>query len=166
MSFKVIVVLHNVHSVLRVMDMARLVYGIPLAEMFIISKASGAAAQTGIPEVHKLAYRLGKPLLCVPDLEDAVSLMNPSEILLVDPSGERELDRILNNIVHKLSESNETVMIVFSGSDTYFTKQEKALGKIVYFNNLDRPLGCIAEAAIFLHELLKKLKKVHADHPN
>lgn len=86
MRLEVIPVLHNVSSVQRVVDMARLSYSLGL-DTLVVTKAYGGAAQSGVPEAMRLALKLGKSLVVLPELRDAVNLLSPSQVLAVTPRG-------------------------------------------------------------------------------
>ncbi|MHA2041905.1 MAG: RecB-family nuclease, partial [Candidatus Thorarchaeota archaeon] len=53
----VYVVLHNVHAVSKVIETAQVVYGLGLPN-YLVSKAEGSAAQTGVPEANRLAMKM------------------------------------------------------------------------------------------------------------
>ena len=148
----VIPVIHNVSSVQRVVDMARLVYGLGLKTL-IVTKAYGAAAQSGIPEAMRLALKNNRSLIVLPELSDAVDLVKPDKVLivtvehakkLIDPSGQLEL--------------GSRTLVVFSGSEQGFTPSELSLGEPVYIKGVEARLGAVAEASIILYHLLFNLK--------
>jgi len=117
-----IVVAHNFASQARLEDMARnaFAYGI---DLFVISKASGMAMQSGIPVVNRLAFENGKNVLITKDLKEAIELTKPSKVILVYDLAEEELDLNKENI-------DEKTMLVFFGN--YPVKNELNLG-IPYF---------------------------------
>jgi SpoU rRNA methylase family enzyme len=145
---KVIPVIHNVSSVQRVVDMARLVYSLGLDEL-VVSKAYGAAAQHGIPEAMRIALKAGKSLLVLPDLDDAVELLRPDEVLIVsfERAELRDVEELIKGLEHK------NVMVVFNGGEPDFSPEELKLGKTIYLPNVKARLGPIAEAGILLYFL-------------
>ena len=53
----VYVVLHNVHSASKTSETAQVVYGLGFPN-FVVSKAEGSAAQSGVPDANRLAIRM------------------------------------------------------------------------------------------------------------
>ncbi len=124
---EIIFVLNNVASPQRLVDSVKTAYSIESkihVKAFIITKVSGMAAQTGLPEASKYAYKLGRPLIILPTLKDAIELLSPAKTILITKrsSNSRSLE--------DLEPTTEGVlMIVVSGSDGEFSKSELALGE-------------------------------------
>ncbi len=141
--------LHDVASVQRLVDMARLVYGLGI-RTFIASKVYGAAATNGIPEVTRIALRLGRGFHVVSNVRDVVELLSPDTVLVVSyEHGEP----IYPEEVVELAKG-KTVM-VFGGSEGSPTREEANLGKPIYVKGAGSRLGPIAEAAILLYPLVR-----------
>ena len=67
------IIVHNVSSVQRLTDIARFILTYTMKQevpLLVLSRVSGSAAQTGLAEVSKLAYKLGRPILITEGLED------------------------------------------------------------------------------------------------
>ena len=148
------VVLNNVTSPQRLIDTARVVFAIdlPYVKGFITSKASGMAAQTGIPEVAKMAFKLGKTFIILPTLKDVIDLIAPTKIFICTKT-EDSID--MNEL--ELSKEDR-ILLVISGVENGFTKAELALGTHVFvkmFNELPPP----ALVAVALYILFHKLEK-------
>ncbi len=143
---EVIPVIHNVSSVQRVVDMARLAYSLDY-DVLVVTKAYGGAAQSGVPEAMRLALREGKSLITLPDLEDAVGLLNPDKTLLVTRDYQaRPIDPLDPPGVEG------RVLIVFPGGEPDFTASEARLGEPVYPLGVPRGrMGAVAEAAVILY---------------
>lgn len=146
---RIIPVLHNVSSVQRVVDMARLVYSLGFNEL-VITKAYGAAAQHGIPEAGRIALKMGKSLLVLPDLSDAIELLRPSKVFIV--SFEHTENKDLNEFLNV--KDNDVLLIIFNGGEPDFMPDEVKLGKTIYIPEANSRLGPIAEAGIILYTLL------------
>ncbi len=146
----IIPVLHNVSSVQRVVDMARLVYGLGL-DTLVITKAYGGAAQSGVPEAMRLALKSNAKLIVLPELKDALDLLSPDTFIAVTRSYAEERINPVNPPV-----TGSKVLIVFSGGDPEFTPQEIAGAKRVYIDGVEAKLGPIAEAALILYHLAKQ----------
>ncbi len=145
---EVIVVLHDVSSVQRLVDMARLVYGLGLRS-FVASKVYGAAATNGVPEVTKMALKLGAGFYVVPSVREAVELLRPDTVLVVSYEHGEPVDP---GEVAGLARGR--TMIVFGGSEAAPTREEVGLGKAIYPRGVRGRLGPIAEAALLLYPLL------------
>ena len=117
-----IVVAHNFASQARLEDMARNAFAYNI-DLFVISKASGMAMQSGIPVVNKLAFEKGKNVLITKDLKEAIELTNPSKVILLYDLANEELDLNKEPI-------DKNTMLVFFGN--YPVKNELNLGK-AYF---------------------------------
>lgn len=148
-----IVVLHDVSSVQRLVDMARLVYGLGL-RYFVATRVYGAAAQTGVSEVMKLAFRMGRSFLVFNGVEDAVELFSPGLVLVF--SREYGEEAGLEDLVGLILGA-EKPMLVFGGSETSITKSVAGLGRPVYLRGVEGQLGPVAEAAIVLYGLVSRL---------
>jgi len=147
LNVEIVPVLHNVSSVQRVVDMARLAYGLGYS-VLVVTKAYGGAAQSGVPEAARLALRENKQLIVLPDLPDAVSLLKPETVLLVTRDYDPE------PIAPGSPPSLEgRVLAVFSGGDPGFTPAEASMGKPVYPAGVPGRIGAIAEAALVLYSL-------------
>jgi SpoU rRNA methylase family enzyme len=144
----VVVVLHDVSSVQRLVDMARLVYGLGF-RTFVASKVYGAAATNGIPEVTKLALRLGVGFYVVSTVKDVVELMRPDTVIVVSYEHGEPVEP---SEVAKLARGR--TVVVFGGSDASPTREEASLGKPIYVKGVRSRLGPIAEAALILYPLL------------
>ena len=143
----VIPVIHNVSSVQRVVDMARLVYSLGLGTL-VVTKAYGGAAQSGVPEAFRIALKEGGRLIVLPELEDAVELLSPDRVVLVSHDYARE-----RLPPEKIVEGGGRVLLVFSGAEPDFSAREAGLGDPVYLEGVPGRLGALAEAAIILYAL-------------
>jgi SpoU rRNA methylase family enzyme len=151
MCKKLMIVLHNVSSPQRLIDTARVVYNLisdDLVKCFIITRVTGMAAQTGVPEVSKTAYRLGKSFIVLPTLNDAIEIMKPSKVYLM----------VKTPTSKPLSETEivPSSMIVLSGNEDGFSKSELGLGDHIHIKGFSRSVGAPAETAILLYTLLNK----------
>ncbi len=157
---KVFVILNNVSSPQRLMDTAKVVFsvkgGIKPAG-FVVCRASGMAAQTGVPEVARLAYKLGESFLILPSLNDAIEVINPTKVLLLVNEGGRELKEVIKEL-----SKDDVVALVVSGSDNGFSKGELGLGQLVsisYFRTLP-PAPAVATALYIIASELRSTSEV------
>lgn len=157
MKYKNIIVFHEVSSVQRLQDMAKLAYGYANETILVVTKPSGAAAQIGIPEIGRLAYRNNKPLIVLPDIKDAIELLKPKIVLTISDKYGEPLS--IDKIAEILSNSSDTVMIIASGTETGLSKEEAYLGKPVK-PSTQGDIGPIASTAILLYILEEARKRV------
>ncbi len=137
----IVVVLHNVGSVQRLLDAAKAVFAFNDVELLVVSKPYGAAAQMGVPEAQKMAFKRGKSFMVLPDLGDAVELLRPDKIYTVSwdygkPAGTLK--------------TRGRIMVIIGATDPGLTRKEALMGEPVYPVSSPAPLGPVAEAAIML----------------
>jgi len=113
MEAKIIPVIHNISSVQKLIDMARLSFGFGYKNI-IITKAYGGAAQNGVAEVFKISLKEGKGVVVLPDLKDVIDLYNPKKVILIDKENSKDEIDIVNPPV------NNDLMLVFNGSTHHF----------------------------------------------
>jgi SpoU rRNA methylase family enzyme len=111
------VIFHNFASQIKLEEMARtaLAYG---AELIVVSKATGMAAQSGIPTVSRLVFEKGGKLLVTHSLEEALEVLKPNKVYLITDLAEEELSK------EEIQEGNA---YVFFGN--YPVKKEETLGE-------------------------------------
>ena len=153
MKARLVPVLHNVSSIQRLVDTARLVYSLGLRD-FVVTKTYGAAAQHGLPEVGRIAFKMDRGFTILPDLPDALELLKPDRVIIVtleharariDPARPPSLEGL--------------VMVVFNGGEPDFTAKEASLGEPVYIEGVEARLGPAAEAALVLYPLLRAARE-------
>lgn len=149
----IVPLLHNVSSVQRLVDMARLVYNLDL-ELLVATKVYGAAAQSGVPEVMRLAFKNNRGFIVLPDISDALDLFKPDVVLVVTLDHAEELIDPLNPPIYK-----GRVLIAFNGGEPDFSASEARIGKPIYIKGVSRKLGAIAEASIILYSLLSRTRR-------
>ncbi len=144
---KIIPVIHDVSSAQRLIDMARTVYALG-ADILVATRVYGAAAQNGVPEATRIALKLGKSFVALPELRDAVELFTPDTILVVSSEyGERLPAGKMRELVQGKT------MLVFGGSDPGLSRQDIAVGRAIYFEGVEGRLSPVAEAALILYTL-------------
>ena len=145
---KFVIALYSVSSVQRLLDFIKTVYAFNDATPVII-KPIGAAAQIGVPEAHKLAYKLGKPLIVLPEIQDLIEIVKVEKLYLLTPRG-RSID------IEELSNVSESsIAIVVNGGDTDFTRQELQYGEGVWIKDIPTNLPPQSIAALLLYIIRK-----------
>ncbi len=138
---KVYLVAHAPTSVQRLEDLAKLAFnfGEPV-EAFVVTKPSGAAAQVGLAEVSKLAYKLDKKFLVFPDIDDAIELISPDAVYTVSYEYGERVDKV----------EGEKVLLVVGASEPGLSKVEAQKGKPIYPKGPEGNIGPIASVALLL----------------
>ncbi len=154
----IIPVLHNTSSSQRLTEVARAVYGLGF-NSFIVTKAVGAAAQVGVPEAQKIAYKLGKNFMVLADLPEAIELLQPSKVFLVMPAkyGGGRLEDAVVQALKNLRE-NEKMLLVFGGSEPGLSMRELKLGENVSPEGIEEDIGTTALVAITLYKVKTLLR--------
>lgn len=118
---KLIPVLHNVTSAQKLIDFAKLVFSLNI-NYLVATKVGGVASNVGVPEVNKLAFKLGKTFISLPDLKDAIELLSPDLVILLTSQAQKILETQVFNDKNK-------IMLVFSGIENGFSKIDLSLGE-------------------------------------
>jgi SpoU rRNA methylase family enzyme len=137
----VFIALYSPTSVQRIIDFQKTVYAFP-GSIPVIIKPVGAAAQIGVPEAHRIAYKRNKPLIILPEISDLRDVLGVGKIYYVSSIGE-EID--VNEI------AGDEVALVISGGEHEPGKKELKDVKIVKFKNIPSSLPAIALTAILLY---------------
>lgn len=139
-------VAHAPSSVQRLEDFAKLAFNLDLVDVLVVTKPSGVAAQVGLPEISKMAYKLDKKLVVLPDIDDAVELLKPDKVYTVSHDYGRRVREL---------EKADSVMIVVGLSDPGLTKTEAQKGEAIYPDGTSGDIGPIAAVSILLSGLGK-----------
>jgi SpoU rRNA methylase family enzyme len=150
MPAEYIIVLHDVSSAQRLIDFAKLVYGLGF-KVLVASKVYGAAASSGVPEVMRLAVKKGRMFTVLGDARDAVELFKPDRVIVVsrdygDPIDPAEYAR-------EIASKGGRIAFIFGGIDPAPSKDVVSLGEAVYPRGSEARLGPVAEAALLLYPL-------------
>ena len=144
---KIYVVVYSVSSVQRLLDFVKTAYAFNNVTPVII-KPIGAAAQIGVPEANKIAYRREKPLLILPELSDLKELLEIDSIYFITSKG------ILKDF-KQLIKTGHRIALVIHGGEADFTKQELQYGKGVWVNGLSREAPPYTALVIILYEYIR-----------
>ncbi len=146
------VVLHNVTSVHRVIEIVRLCIAFSCPNMVII-RPTGAAAQQGIPEAFKIAIKENLNISILSELKDLKEVLNISKIYFLTTSEGEELEKHIKDMVRELK-NGEKIALVVHGQDLPFLPREIQLGiPIKIFNKLAPATSLLS---IVLWELCKE----------
>ena len=86
----VTLVLAGVASPHKLVEAVKVAYGfrgVPV-DAFVVVRATGMAAQMGVPEAYKVALKYGKPLIVLPSAKDLLEHVKFEEIYSVVPGAQ------------------------------------------------------------------------------
>ena len=140
------VAIYNVSSPQRLVDVARLVYGSNVVDMLVVVKPTGMAAQVGLPEVSKLAYRKSKKLLVLTSVQELQEVLPGRRLVFIvhGVSGVGYLED---------AELRGDEVFVVHGGDGTFTRSELALGEAFTLRGFEELQNPVADVAITLYHL-------------
>ena len=146
----VYVVLHNVHSASKTIETAQVVYGLGFPN-YVVSKAEGSAAQSGVPDANRLALKMKRNFMVLPDLRDVLEVLSiDSPLLVTSPRLVKE--RIDLTQLQNQTKSGMRIAIILSGSNSSFSRKEMDLGDCKSLE-ADVDIGPAGSAAIILYAL-------------
>jgi len=153
MKQQVYMALYAPSSVQKLLDFLRTIYAVEFVIPVII-RPFGAAAQVGIPEAHRIAYKLNKPLLVLPELADLRHIVKcDSAFYLVEDGEEIGLHRLIEEIAYK-----RVALIMSSGEQEPSGKELEGLATI-WLKDVPRGMPCTALAGIIVYELHRYFKQ-------
>lgn len=141
--------LYSPSSVQRLLDFLKSVYVVNNTIPVVI-KPFGAAAQVGIPEAHRISYKLSKPLIVLPEIVDLKKLLSCEAVYYVSEEGE-EVDI---PVFFSEAAQRKTAVIISSGEQEP-SKKELEDVKTIWPRNIPRGMPSIAIAGIILYEVAK-----------
>lgn len=80
------IALYSPSSVNAVVDFVKSTYVFPNAIPVVINPI-GAAAQFGVPEAYRLSYKIGKPLIILPTIDDLKDVLGVSRVFYYSETG-------------------------------------------------------------------------------
>jgi len=152
---KVYVILHNVQSASKTIETAQVVYGLGFPN-FVVSKAEGSSAQSGVPDANRLAIKMNQNFMVLPDLKDVLEILNFDHTVLVT-SPRLVKEHVDFNQLSQRARSGEKIAIVVSGSNSSFSKKEMDLGECKSLE-AEVDIGPSGSAAIILYSLIGQKK--------
>jgi len=155
------VVIHNVYSITKLYEAARISYGMGV-KTFIISKAVGSAAQEGVPDVQKLALKLNRNMLYLADLNDVIDVLKPDYVYVFVRKDRADQQFNPDEIAGYLIDGKK-VVLVFGGAEPGLTRKEIEKGIPIYIDGAD-DVGSLGQISISLYEISKALKQKTSDN--
>jgi SpoU rRNA methylase family enzyme len=151
----VYVVLHNVHSASKTIETAQVIYGLGFPN-FVVSKAEGSSAQSGVPDANRLAIRMKQNFMVLPDLKDVLEVLNIEYSLFIT-SPKLVKEHVDLNQLSEQTKSGKRIAIVVSGSNSSFSRNEMDLGDCKSLE-AEVDIGPSGSVAIILYSLIGQKK--------
>jgi len=152
------VMVHNISSAQRLIEIAKLVFNYTTqfkVQTLILSKVTGSAAQSGIPEVSKLAYKHSRSVLIVNEIEEAIELIKPEKVFIATTAAKpgTKIDEVVRLAKHG------RILLIFPGTEEAFSKHDLALGIPFNIEGISEKIGVVPYISITLHEIIKQLNR-------
>ncbi|MHA1769684.1 MAG: RecB-family nuclease [Candidatus Thorarchaeota archaeon] len=146
----VYVVLHNVHSTSKTIETAQVVYGLGFTN-YVVSKAEGSAAQSGVPDANRLAVKMKRNFMVLPDLDDVLeTLQIDNPILITSPKLTKQ--HLEFSDIKSLISSGKRIALILSGSTSSFSRKEMDKGECKSIR-AEVDIGPAGTAAVILYAL-------------
>jgi SpoU rRNA methylase family enzyme len=140
------IVLYSPTGIHKVVEFLKTIY---LVEGFtpVIVKPIGAAAQIGVPEAHKIAFKAGKPLIVLPELTDVSRILGASPVYYLSDEGE-------GKGFEEVFASSGNVAVVLNAGDAEPSRKELENVKTVWVKNFPKGLPAIALSGVIVYNAL------------
>ncbi len=148
------IIIYNVSSVQRIVDIARFILTFTKKNevpVVVFSRISGSAAQTGIAEVSKLAYKLGRSILITENLEDTLEIIKPSKAYILSTNG-ITVEEVIKESLEK------DIAVILPGSESAFSKYDLSLATEFKVENLSEENGIVPLVAIALYKIISEIR--------
>ena len=148
------IALYSPSSVQKLLDFVKTTYTVDNVIPVII-RPFGAAAQVGVPEAYKVAYKLSKPLLIFPELADLKNVLKCDVLYYLSEDGERcDFSQLISSAHHK------RVVLAISSGDQEPASRELEGFNMVWLKDVPPGLPSTAITGIIVYEVAKYLKNI------
>jgi SpoU rRNA methylase family enzyme len=139
----------------RLVDLARAAYSFNFVDGFIVVKPVSLAAQIGVPEVFKIAYKYGRSFYILANLRELKEILNIDTIVFILQNRKevQDFSEVVKNTVMN------SIAIIVQAGETTINKDDLSLGivaRICEMSDLFSP-NPVAEVTAVLMKLLKIL---------
>lgn len=143
--------LHNAHSRSIIVQFVQTVLGFGFKNI-IISKATGSAATSGIPEAFRLAFPQNANMLVTSNIQEAIDLIRPQDTYLI--ISKKYASEALNMQEVKQSlEQGKKELFVLGGSSPGLSRKELELGAPRHVTTASEEIAPTAYLGILLDKL-------------
>lgn len=143
--------LYSPSSVQKVVDFVKLAYSVEGVTPVIL-RPMGAGAQIGVPEAYKISYKLGRPLVILPEVKDLFEVLGVRELFYIDEGGDEVPPEVLRGAA-----ASGACAIMFSSGEMEPSKKELEGARAIWIRGVPRGFPPIAQAAVVIYELQKSV---------
>ncbi len=116
----------------------------------VITRPTGLAAQSGIPDAWRYAYKNNLSLAILPEIRDVIEIYEPEEIYIFYKSQD---NIYIEDLIPRTSEG--TILIILPSGEQSITREELALGTKIFSKQFTKEINPLTALGI-LHLLLEK----------
>ncbi len=151
MKQNIFLTLHNAHSRSIIVQFVQTASGFGFKNL-VLSKATGSAATSGIPEAFRIAFPREANLLITSNISEAIDLIRPQNVYLIVSKKYAPEPLNLDEVKHQLSNGSK-VMFVFGGSSPGLSRKDMDLGKARHVTLASEEIAPTAHLGILLDKL-------------
>ncbi|MEM0027259.1 MAG: RecB-family nuclease [Ignisphaera sp.] len=152
---KLYLVAYAPSSPYRLVDLAKVAYSFNFVTGFVVVRPTGLAAQSGLPEVFKLAYKYGKSLFILSQLRELRDILSLDKLIFIIQSHREAPD-----IEQIIATESEAVAIIVQAGETPFSKEDISMGHVSRISEMNESFSpnAIAEATAALLKIVRMLR--------
>lgn len=113
-----------------------------------VTRPTGLAAQSGVPEAWRHAYKNETPLVVVPEIRDLIEIYRPVETLIFMKTQDSIDIESARDYLEK-----ETVLVVIPSGEQSITREETGLGKKIFSKRYHRDINPLTALGILLEHI-------------
>ncbi|NPA96752.1 MAG: hypothetical protein GXO32_04030 [Crenarchaeota archaeon] len=133
----------------RLVDAARAIFGSGIVDLLVVIKPVGMAAQVGLAEVSKVAYKRGKNLVILSQLSEVRDVLNLNKVFILVHDSDAKLLREAVGAVNQ----GDRLCVVIQGSEVSIPKAELVQAEPVRHSLPEIGVNPVADVALVLYEL-------------
>ncbi|MEM4717477.1 MAG: RecB-family nuclease [Desulfurococcaceae archaeon] len=146
------IALYSPSSVQKLLDFIKTIY-IASNLTPVVIKPFGAAAQIGVPEAHRLSYKMNKPLIILPEIKDLKQILGCSVVYYISEEGV-EID--LTKIFEEATSSK--IAIVVNSGEQEPSRKELEDTVPAWFKSIPRGFPPVSLTGVIVYEYYKSTR--------
>ncbi|MEZ0290160.1 MAG: RecB-family nuclease [Sulfolobales archaeon] len=116
----------------------------------VITRPTGLAAQSGVPEAWRIAFKNNIPMIVLPEIRDVIEIYRPAEVLIIQRTNESKAIEEEPEILEKTP-----LLIVIPSGEQTLTKEEQTLGRKIHSKILAKDTNPLTVLGIILTKLIQ-----------
>ncbi|MEL9940313.1 MAG: RecB-family nuclease [Ignisphaera sp.] len=152
---KLYLVAYAPSSPYRLIDLAKVAYSFNFVTGFVVVRPTGLAAQSGLPEVFKLAYKYGKSLFVLSQLRELKDLLSIDKLIFIIQNNKEAPD-----IEQVIDMASDSVAIIIQAGESPFSKEDISMGYVSRINEMNESFSpnAVAEATAAILKIMRLLR--------